>query len=108
MSVDYRAIGLQDYGREERYVERQVERWSRQYRAAETRKIDAMERLIEWLPAHVPPQLGTSIVHGAYQLDNVIFHPTEPRIVAVLDWELSTLGHPWVATTSLTRGVLLG
>ena len=94
--VDYKAIGLQDYGREGRYVERQIERWTRQYRAAETRRIEPMERLIDWLPAHVPVQQSTSIVHGDYRLDNLIFHPTEPRIVAVLDWELSTLGDPLV------------
>ncbi|MEO8298206.1 MAG: phosphotransferase family protein [Burkholderiales bacterium] len=94
--VDYRAIGLQDYGREGRYVERQVERWTRQYRAAETRRLEPMERLIEWLPAHVPPQQATSLVHGDFRLDNLIFHATEPRIVAVLDWELSTLGDPLV------------
>lgn len=94
--VDYKALGLQEFGREGRYLERQIERWTRQYRAAETRRIDAMERLIDWLPMHVPPQQGTSIVHGDYRLDNVIFHPSEPRIVAVLDWELSTLGEPLV------------
>ncbi|MDO8704386.1 MAG: phosphotransferase [Sulfuricaulis sp.] len=95
-SVDYRALGLRDYGREGNYVERQIERWTRQYRAAETTRIDAMENLIAWLPTQVPAQAGTSIVHGDYRLDNVIFHPTEPRIVAVLDWELSTLGDPLV------------
>jgi aminoglycoside phosphotransferase (APT) family kinase protein len=94
--VDYPAIGLGDYGREERYVERQIERWTKQYRGAETRRIDAMESLLAWLPAHVPPQAGTSIVHGDFRLDNLIFHATEPRIVAVLDWELSTLGDPLV------------
>ncbi len=95
-SVDYGAIGLQDFGREGRYVERQIARWVKQYRAAQTRPIDAMERLIDWLPAHVPAQQGTAVVHGDYRLDNVIFHPSEPRIVAVLDWELSTLGDPLV------------
>jgi len=95
-AVDYKSIGLAGYGREERYVERQIERWSRQYRAAQTRVIEPMERLMAWLPARIPAQQGTSIVHGDYRLDNVIFHPTEPRIVAVLDWELSTLGDPLV------------
>jgi aminoglycoside phosphotransferase (APT) family kinase protein len=92
--VDYNAIGLGDYGRPGNYLERQIGRWSKQYRASETEKIEAMERLIEWLPKHIPPQDETSIVHGDFRLDNVIFHSTEPRILAVLDWELSTLGHP--------------
>ena len=94
--VDPAAIGLADYGKPGNYIERQVARWTRQYRAAETEKIEAVERLIEWLPAHVPPGDETRIVHGDYRFDNVIFHPTEPRILAVLDWELSTLGHPLV------------
>jgi aminoglycoside phosphotransferase (APT) family kinase protein len=92
--VDYQAIGLGDYGRPGNYVARQIDRWTRQYRASETERIEAMDRLIEWLPQHVPAEDETSIVHGDYRLDNVIFHPTEPRIVAVLDWELSTLGNP--------------
>jgi len=71
-----------------------VARWSKQYQAAGADRIDAMDRLIEWLPAHIPEGDETSVVHGDYRLDNVIFHPTEPRILAVLDWELSTLGHP--------------
>jgi aminoglycoside phosphotransferase (APT) family kinase protein len=94
--VDYRERGLQDFGREGRYVERQIERWTRQYRASETQVIPEMENLIGWLGERIPSQLGTSIVHGDYRLDNVIFHPTEPRIVAVLDWELATLGDPLV------------
>jgi aminoglycoside phosphotransferase (APT) family kinase protein len=94
--VDPVAIGLADYGKPGNYIERQVGRWTRQYRAAETDQIDAVERLIEWLPAHVPPGDESRIVHGDYRFDNVIFHPTEPRILAVLDWELSTLGHPLV------------
>jgi aminoglycoside phosphotransferase (APT) family kinase protein len=92
--VDYNAIGLGDYGKPGNYLERQISRWTKQYRASETEKIEAMEKLIEWLPRHVPPQDETSVVHGDYRLDNVIFHATEPRILAVLDWELSTLGHP--------------
>jgi len=92
--VDYAAIGLGDFGRTGNYIERQVARWSKQYQAAGADRIDAMDRLIEWLPLHVPGGDETSIVHGDYRLDNVIFHPTEPRILAVLDWELSTLGHP--------------
>jgi len=91
-AVDYGAVGLGDYGKPGRYVERQVARWTQQYRAAETESIDAVERLIEWLPKHVPGDEQTSIVHGDFRLDNVIFHPREPRILAVLDWELSTLG----------------
>ena len=92
--VDYAAIGLGEFGRTGSYIERQVARWSKQYQAAGADRIDAMDRLIEWLPAHIPDGDETSIVHGDYRLDNVIFHPTEPRILAVLDWELSTLGHP--------------
>ncbi len=94
--VDYRSCGLQDFGREGRYVERQIERWTRQYRASETRRIAAMDNLIDWLGERVPAQAATSIVHGDYRLDNVVFHSGEPRIVAVLDWELSTLGDPLV------------
>jgi len=92
--VDYAAIGLGEFGRTGSYISRQVARWSKQYQAAGADRIDAMDRLIEWLPAHVPDGEETSIVHGDYRLDNVIFHATEPRILAVLDWELSTLGHP--------------
>jgi aminoglycoside phosphotransferase (APT) family kinase protein len=94
--VDPVAVGLADYGRPANYVARQVERWTRQYRASETERIAAMDNLTEWLPANIPPGDETAIVHGDYRLDNVIFHPTEPRILAVLDWELSTLGHPLV------------
>ena len=92
--VDPAAAGLGDYGKPGNYLARQIDRWSRQYRASETERIEAMDRLIEWLPANVPPGDETSIVHGDYRIDNVVFHPTEPRILAVLDWELSTLGHP--------------
>jgi aminoglycoside phosphotransferase (APT) family kinase protein len=95
-SVDYAAVGLGDYGKPGRYIERQVARWTQQYRASETETIDAMERLIEWLPGHIPTDEETGIVHGDFRLDNAIFHPHEPRILAVLDWELSTLGHPLV------------
>jgi len=93
-SVDYDAMGLSDFGRHGGYVERQVARWSKQYAAAGIESIPAMDRLIEWLPRHVPAGDETRIVHGDYRLDNVIFHPTQPRVLAVLDWELSTLGHP--------------
>ncbi len=94
-SVDVNAVGLGDYGKPGNYFERQVGRWTKQYRASETETIPAMERLIEWLPANMPEDDGrVSLVHGDYRLDNVMFHPTEPRIIAVLDWELSTLGNP--------------
>jgi aminoglycoside phosphotransferase (APT) family kinase protein len=92
--VDYRAAGLADYGRPGNYLARQIARWSRQYRASETERIEAMDRLIEWLPGNVPAGDETAVVHGDYRLDNLVFHPREPRIVAVLDWELSTLGDP--------------
>jgi aminoglycoside phosphotransferase (APT) family kinase protein len=92
--VDYAAVGLADFGRFGHYIERQVARWSKQYEAATTERIAAMDRLIAWLPQHLPDADETSIVHGDFRLDNVIFHPTEPRVLAVLDWELSTLGHP--------------
>lgn len=92
--VDYKAIGLENYGKPGDYFARQIARWSKQYKASETEQIVAMDKLIEWLPAHIPPGDETSIVHGDYRMDNMIFHPTEPRVIAVLDWELSTLGHP--------------
>ena len=97
-SVDYAARGLGGYGKPGNYFERQIGRWSKQYQASVTQPITEMDRLIDWLPAHIPASARdeglTSIVHGDYRLDNVIFHPSEPRILAVLDWELSTLGHP--------------
>ncbi len=93
-TVDFNAIGLSDYGRVGNYIGRQVARWSKQYQSGGADRIPAMDRLIEWLPEHIPDGDETRIVHGDYRLDNVIFHPTEPRILAVLDWELSTLGHP--------------
>ena len=94
--VDPAAVGLADYGRPGNYLARQVTRWTQQYRAAETEPIAAMESLIEWLPQRIPPGDEVAVVHGDYRFDNVIFHPSEPRILAVLDWELSTLGHPLV------------
>ncbi|MFZ9961788.1 MAG: phosphotransferase [Burkholderiales bacterium] len=93
-SVDHVAVGLEDYGRPGNYIERQIARWTKQYRASETEHIESMENLIDWLPKNIPTNEDVSIVHGDYRLDNVIFHKTEPRILAVLDWELSTLGHP--------------
>ncbi len=93
-SLDYRTIGLEDFGRPGNYIERQIARWSKQYQASETEKIPAMDDLIAWLPQNIPPSAATTVVHGDYRLDNAIFHPQEPRILAVLDWELSTLGDP--------------
>jgi len=94
-AVDVDKVGLADYGRPGNYFERQVNRWSKQYRASETQNIPAMETLLEWLPANMPADDGAiSLVHGDYRLDNMMFHPTEPRVIALLDWELSTLGHP--------------
>jgi aminoglycoside phosphotransferase (APT) family kinase protein len=95
-SVDYASVGLGDFGKPGNYIERQVARWTQQYRASQTETIEAVEHLIEWLPKHIPAGDQTAIVHGDFRLDNTIFHPTEPRILAVLDWELSTLGHPLV------------
>lgn len=95
-SVDITAVGLESYGKPGNYLARQVERWTRQYRASETERIDAMDELIAWLPAHLPQDEETALVHGDFRIDNLIFHPSEPRVLAVLDWELSTLGHPLV------------
>jgi aminoglycoside phosphotransferase (APT) family kinase protein len=114
-TIDYKAIGLETYGKPGNYFGRQIDRWTRQYKASETEHIPAMDHLIEWLPQHIPAGEQTTIVHGDYRLDNMIFHPTEPRILAVLDWELSTLGHPladfsyhcmsWHIPASLWRGI---
>jgi aminoglycoside phosphotransferase (APT) family kinase protein len=94
-NVDVDSVGLGDFGRPGNYFERQVSRWTKQYRASETEYSQSMETLIEWLPANMPADDGSvSLVHGDYRLDNIMFHPTEPKIIAVLDWELSTLGHP--------------
>jgi len=93
-AVDPASVGLADYGKTGEYIARQVARWSKQYQASETEKIEAMDNLIAWLPANVPAGDETRIVHGDYRIDNVIFDPVEPRIRAVIDWELSTLGHP--------------
>jgi aminoglycoside phosphotransferase (APT) family kinase protein len=92
--VDFVARGLADFGRANGYFERQVARWIKQYRGAETENIPEMEKLIEVLPGLVPDERSVSIAHGDYRLENVMFHPKEPKLIAVLDWELSTIGHP--------------
>lgn len=93
-TIDWRAAGLEGFGKEGDYVARQIHRWSKQYRASETETIEDMDALMDWLPANIPPGETTTIVHGDYRLDNMILHPSEPRVIAVLDWELSTLGDP--------------
>jgi aminoglycoside phosphotransferase (APT) family kinase protein len=92
--VDPAAVGLADYGRPGNYFARQIARWSKQWAASRTRENPSLDRLIAWLPAHVPEGDESAICHGDYRIGNLMFHPTEPRVVAVLDWELSTLGHP--------------
>jgi aminoglycoside phosphotransferase (APT) family kinase protein len=113
--VDYGAVGLEDFGRPGNYMARQIARWSRQYRASETEPISAMDGLIEWLPEHLPPEGPPAIVHGDYRMDNLIFHQSEPRVIGVVDWELSTIGDPladfayhvmtWRVTPELFRGL---
>ncbi|WP_107313330.1 MULTISPECIES: phosphotransferase family protein [Burkholderia cepacia complex] len=93
-AVDYREVGLGDYGKPGNYFARQIDRWSRQIEASTVAVPRAMHLLMEWLPQHIPASDETTLVHGDYRLDNVVFHPTEPCIIGVLDWELSTLGHP--------------
>jgi aminoglycoside phosphotransferase (APT) family kinase protein len=97
-NVDVTAVGLADYGKPGNYFERQIGRWSKQFLASITEPIDEMHKLIEWLPAHLPATAldnsQISVVHGDYRLDNLVFHKEEPRVIAVLDWELSTIGHP--------------
>ncbi|XP_066116649.1 acyl-CoA dehydrogenase family member 10 isoform X2 [Saccopteryx bilineata] len=95
-SVDFKAAGLGDYGKHGDYIPRQVQTWIKQYRASETSTLPAMERLIEWLPLHLPRQQKVTVVHGDFRLDNLVFHPEKPEVLAVLDWELSTLGDPLV------------
>lgn len=93
-AVDYKAAGLHDYGREGNYVARQIARWTRQCKESTLPVNDSMHKLMDWLPGHLPEGDETTLVHGDYRLDNLIFHPTEARVIGVLDWELSTLGHP--------------
>jgi aminoglycoside phosphotransferase (APT) family kinase protein len=100
-NTDYEKIGLSDYGKPGNYMGRQVDRWTKQYKASETVHIEDMEKLIDWLPKSLPPQERTSIVHGDYRLDNMVLHPTEPKVIAVLDWELGTLGEPLADFTYL-------
>jgi aminoglycoside phosphotransferase (APT) family kinase protein len=93
-ATDHEKIGLSDFGKPGNYFARQIDRWSKQYKLSETENIEEMNRLLEWLPATIPPGERTGIVHGDYRLDNLILHESEPRVIAVLDWELSTLGDP--------------
>ena len=93
-NVDIDAVGLSDFGKKGNYFERQIGRWTKQYRASQTDNLEAMENLIKWLPENLPDSDDSTIVHGDYRLGNVIVHPTKPEVVAVLDWELSTIGHP--------------
>jgi aminoglycoside phosphotransferase (APT) family kinase protein len=97
-SVNVEAVGLVDYGRREAFVARQLARWTKQYLASKTDQIDEMDKVIDWLSANIPATdqggADATLIHGDYRLDNMIFHPTKPEILAVLDWELSTLGNP--------------
>ncbi|MGI9261544.1 MAG: phosphotransferase family protein, partial [Woeseiaceae bacterium] len=93
-NFDAARIGLEDFGKPGNYFSRQISRWSGQYAASETKKVDDMDQLIAWLPENIPDDESAAVVHGDYRLDNMIFHPTEPRVIGVLDWELSTIGHP--------------
>ena len=92
--LDYEKLGLSDFGKPGNYIARQISRWTKQYQLSETETIDEMNKLIEWLPANLPPGERSSIVHGDYRLDNMILHPTEAKVIAVLDWELCTIGDP--------------
>jgi aminoglycoside phosphotransferase (APT) family kinase protein len=115
-SVDYAGIGLGDFGRPGNFVARQIRRWSRQYQESGVEPIEELDRLCAWLPENIPARDETSVVHGDYRLDNMIFHKTEPRVIAVLDWELSTLGDPvgdfayhamqWRIPPNVFRGLL--
>ncbi|HJV62409.1 MAG TPA: phosphotransferase [Albitalea sp.] len=117
--VDVKAAGLESYGKPGNYFERQIGRWSKQYVASITEPIAAMDELMAWLPAHMPAsardESQVSVVHGDYRLDNLVFHPSEPRVLAILDWELSTIGHPladfsyhcmsWHIPATMARGI---
>jgi len=92
--VDFASVGLADYGKPGNYFARQVARWASQYEAAKTEPLPEMDSLLAYLQANIPEDASVALVHGDYRLDNMIFHPSEPRVLAVLDWELSTLGHP--------------
>jgi aminoglycoside phosphotransferase (APT) family kinase protein len=93
-AVDWRAVGLDGFGKPTGYVARQIALWTRQYEAAKTHEIPAFDALIRWLPEHMPQDERTTIAHGDFRLENLMYHPTEPRVIGVLDWELATLGHP--------------
>jgi len=93
-AIDYRAVGLEGFGKTTDYFARQIHRWGKTYVASQTEQIEDMDRLNAWLPLNIPDDDAVSLIHGDYRMDNMIFHPTEPRIVAVLDWELATIGHP--------------
>lgn len=113
--VDFRGVGLDDFGQPGNYFARQINRWTRQYRESEQTSLMAMDALIEWLPANIPLSDETRLVHGDFRMDNLIFHPTEPRVLALLGWELATLGHPladlsyycmcWRVPPTLWRGI---
>ncbi len=94
-AVDYQAVGLEGFGKPTGYLTRQIALWSRQYEAGKTHDIPSMEQLIAWLPKHVPAGERTAISHGDYRMENLFFHPTRPEVLATLDWELATLGHPF-------------
>jgi len=106
-SVDYASVGLDTFGRAGNYFARQLSIWTRQYQASETQNLPAMNHLMEWLPNHVPEDDTVSLVHGDFRLDNLIFHPTQPKVIAVLDWELSTIGHPLADLAYNCMGYLL-
>ena len=115
--VDWKACGLETLGKRGDYYGRQLRRWTQQWLSSQTRDIPSLDRLVEWLPGNIPPSDDTAICHGDYRFGNIIFHPTEPRVIGVLDWELSTLGHPLADlafncilyhTTALEYGGILG
>jgi aminoglycoside phosphotransferase (APT) family kinase protein len=113
--VDWRAVGLEDFGRPGNYFARQIARWTRAWHASKTREIPELDHLVAWLPEHVPADDETTIVHGDFRLGNLMFHPSEPSVIALLDWELSTLGHPladlayncllWHSTRAMYHGI---